>query len=96
VLKTGQKSPVKGRQVSEEIILWAVRWDLQFLLRYRALERMLADRGVRGDHTPLFRWLQACAYEAMAMIGKGQVLDAPAPDMQAQRDVSAAPFGVAA
>ncbi|WP_457089914.1 DDE-type integrase/transposase/recombinase, partial [Microvirga sp. P5_D2] len=35
-------------------------------------------------------------YEAMAMIRKGQVLNAPANDMQAQRDFIAALFGVAA
>jgi transposase-like protein len=35
-------------------------------------------------------------YEAMAMIRKDQVLNAPASDMQAQRDFIAALFGVAA
>jgi hypothetical protein len=35
-------------------------------------------------------------YEAMAMIRKDQVLNAPANDMQAQRDFIAALFGVAA
>ena len=35
------------------MILWAVRWYLQFPISYRDLERMLADRGVVVDHTTL-------------------------------------------
>jgi transposase, IS6 family len=40
-----------------------VRWQLQFPIRYRDLERMLSDRGVQVDHTTLFRWIQAYAPE---------------------------------
>jgi transposase-like protein len=36
-----------------------VRWHLQFPISYRDLERRFADRGVRVDHTTLFRWIQA-------------------------------------
>jgi transposase-like protein len=57
------KNPFKGRQFTAEIILWAVRWYLQFPISYRDLERMLADRGVQVDHTTLFRWIQAYAPE---------------------------------
>ncbi|MBP2316165.1 transposase-like protein, partial [Azospirillum soli] len=45
------------------MILWAVRWYLQFPISYRDLERMLADRSVAVDHTTLFRWIQAYAPE---------------------------------
>ena len=45
------------------MILWAVRWSLQFPISYRDLERMLAARGVAVDHTTLDRWLQAYAPE---------------------------------
>jgi transposase, IS6 family len=38
----GKKNPIKGRQFTAEIILWAVRWHLQFRISYRDLERMLA------------------------------------------------------
>jgi transposase-like protein len=58
-----KKNPFKGRQFTAEIILWAVRWYLQFPISYRDLERMLADRGVQVDHTTLFRWIQAYAPE---------------------------------
>jgi transposase, IS6 family len=63
VVKTGKKNPFKGRQFTAEIILWAVRWYLQFPISYRDLERMLSDRGVQVDHTTLFRWIQAYAQE---------------------------------
>ena len=57
------KSPFKGRQFTAAVILWAVRWYLQFPISYRDLERMLADRGVVVDHTTLYRWIQAYAPE---------------------------------
>ncbi len=57
------KSSSRGRQFTVEVILWAVRWYLQFPISYRDLERMLADRGVSVDHTTLYRWIQASAPE---------------------------------
>ena len=62
-MKRNNKNPFKGRQFTAEVILWAVRWYLQFPISYRDLECMLADRGVRVDHTTLFRWIQAYAPE---------------------------------
>jgi transposase, IS6 family len=62
-MKTGKKNPFKGRQFTAEIILWAVRWYLQFSISYRDLERMFSDRGIQVDHTTLFRWIQAYAPE---------------------------------
>ncbi|WP_414476014.1 IS6 family transposase [Microvirga sp. M2] len=62
-MKQNNKNPFKGRQFTAEIILWALRWYLQFPISYRDLERMFADRGVQVDHTTLFRWIQAYAPE---------------------------------
>ncbi len=62
-MKQNNKNLFKGRQFTAEVILWAVRWYLQFPISYRDLERMLADRGVQVDHTTLFRWIQAYAPE---------------------------------
>ena len=42
-----RERPFKGRQFKAEVILWAVRWYLQFPISYRDLELMLRDRGVR-------------------------------------------------
>ena len=53
----------KGRQFTAEVILWAVRWYLMFPISYRDLELMLQDRGVKVDHTTVFRWIQAYAPE---------------------------------
>ena len=47
----------RGFRFPAEIILWAVRWYLQFPISYRDLERMLADRGVEVDHVSLYRWV---------------------------------------
>jgi transposase-like protein len=62
-VKQSNKNPFKGRQFTAEIILWAVRWYLQVPISYRELACMLSDRGVRVDHTTLFRWIQAYAPE---------------------------------
>src|ERR1700731_3844051 len=53
----------KGRQFTAEVILWAVRWYLMFPVSYRDLELMFIDRGVKVDHTTIFRWIQAYAEE---------------------------------
>jgi transposase-like protein len=62
-VKQNNKSLFKGRQFTAEIILWAVRWYLQFPISYRDLARMFSDRDVHVDHTTLFRWIQAYAPE---------------------------------
>ncbi len=53
----------RGFRFPAEVILWAVRWYLQFPVSYRDLEAMLADRGVEADHVSLFRWVQRFAPE---------------------------------
>jgi transposase, IS6 family len=53
----------RGFRFPAEVVLWAVRWYLQFPISYRDLEAMLADRGVPVDHTTLYRWVQRFAPE---------------------------------
>src|SRR3954466_8833363 len=53
----------RGFRFPAEVILWAVRWYLQFPISYRDLEAMLADRGAGGDHTTMYRWVQRFAPE---------------------------------
>ena len=53
----------RGFRFPAEVILWAVRWYLQFPVSYRDLEAMLADRGVAVDHVSLYRWVQRFAPE---------------------------------
>jgi transposase, IS6 family len=53
----------RGFRFPAEVVLWAVRWYLQFPISYRDLEHMLADRGVQVDHTTMYRWVQRFAPE---------------------------------
>src|SRR3954467_15919257 len=62
-VRVRQDQPFKGRQFTDEVILWAVRWYLMFPISYRDLELMLRDRGVEVDHSTVFRWIQAYAAE---------------------------------
>jgi transposase-like protein len=62
-VKQRNKNLFKDRQFTAEIIVWAVRWYLQFPISYRDLERMFSDRGIQVDHTTMFRWIQAYAPE---------------------------------
>ena len=52
-----------GFRFPAEVILWAVRWSLQFPLSSRDLEHRLADRGVPVDHVTLYRRVQRFAPE---------------------------------
>ena len=53
----------KWRHFRGEIILWAVRWYCRYGVSYRGLEEMLEERGVKVDHTTIYRWVQAHAPE---------------------------------
>ena len=57
----GHDRPFKGRHVTSEVIVWALRWYPAVPISDRDLASMLADRGVTVDHTTLFRWVQAYA-----------------------------------
>ena len=57
------KNEFGDRHFAAGVILWAVRWYLEFPISYRDLERMLADRGVSVDHTTVSRWTQHYAPE---------------------------------
>jgi IS6 family transposase len=58
-----QPSPFKWRHFEAEIILLCVRWYLRYALSYRDLEEMMAERGLRVDHTTIYRWVQGYAPE---------------------------------
>ena len=49
------QSPFKWRHFEAEIILLCVRWYLRYSLSYRDLEEMMAERGLRVDHTTIYR-----------------------------------------
>ena len=56
-------SPFKWRHFEAEIILLCVRWYLRYALSYRDLEEMMLERGLRVDHTTIYRWVQHYAPE---------------------------------
>jgi transposase-like protein len=56
-------SPFKWRHFEGQIILLCVRWYLRYCLSYRDLEEMMAERGLKVDHTTIYRWVQQYAPE---------------------------------
>src|SRR5258708_34952526 len=58
-----EQHPFKWRHFEAEIILLCVRWYLRYALRYRALEEMMAERGLTVDHSTIYRWVQRYAPE---------------------------------
>jgi transposase-like protein len=51
----------KWRHFQGEIILLCVRWYLRYGLSYRDLEEMMAERGLKVNHSTISRWVQAYA-----------------------------------
>ena len=47
----------KGRHFEQSVILLCVRWYLAHNLSLRDLEEMLAERGIRVDHSTIHRWV---------------------------------------
>ena len=48
----------KWRQTAPELILCAVRWYLRYSLSLRDVEELLDERGLKVDHTTVWRWVQ--------------------------------------
>lgn len=46
----------KGRHFDQSVILLCVRWYLAYNLSLRDLEEMMAERGLRVDHSTVHRW----------------------------------------
>jgi IS6 family transposase len=53
----------KWRQTEPGLILCAVRWYLRYSLSLRDVEELLEERGLRVDHTTVWRWVQRYAPE---------------------------------
>src|SRR6516165_5150032 len=48
----------KWRQTEPGVILCAVRWYLRYSLSLRDVEELLEERGLKVDHTTVWRWVQ--------------------------------------
>jgi transposase-like protein len=55
----GQANPFTWRHDHADIILLCVRWYFRSSLSYRDLEEMMVERGLRVDHTTVYRWVNA-------------------------------------
>src|SRR5260370_35230806 len=58
-----EQHPFKWRHFEAQIILLCVRWYVRYPLSYRHLEEMMDERGLRVDHTTIYRWVQHFAPE---------------------------------
>ena len=47
----------KGSHFEREIVLWGVRWYVEYPISYRQLAEMMEERGVEVDHSSLNRWV---------------------------------------
>ena len=56
-------TPFKWRHFLPDVILLNVRWYSRYSLSYRDLEEMMLERGIKVDHTTIYRWVQAYAPE---------------------------------
>ena len=50
-----QRSTFTGFRFPAEVIVLAVRWYLRYVLSYRDVEELLAERGVEVDHVTVYR-----------------------------------------
>lgn len=57
------QNPFKWRIFKPEIIPLTVQWYLRYALSYRDLEEMMIERGLKVDHTTIYRWVQQYAPE---------------------------------
>lgn len=53
----------KWRHFEAEIIVLCVRWYPRYALSYRDLEELMQERGLRVDHTTIYRWVPCYAPE---------------------------------
>ena len=51
----------KWRHFLPAIIIRCVRWYCRYSLSYREVEELTQERGLRVDHSTVFRWVQAYA-----------------------------------
>ncbi|SIT16507.1 IS6 family transposase [Paracoccus saliphilus] len=60
----------KGPQYQKSVILFAIFFYLRYLVSYRDLEEIMAERGVKVDHATLNRWV---VKYAPLLAGRAQV-----------------------
>jgi len=61
----------KGRHFKNPIILMSVRWYVAYSLSYRDIEELMAERGVKVDHSTINRWVIKYSPRLEASFTKG-------------------------
>ncbi|TXN73010.1 IS6 family transposase [Methylobacterium sp. WL6] len=59
--KHRSKADFKGRRYEAVLIVQAVSWYLRYPLKYRDIEELFLERGLKVDHSTLKRWVLAYA-----------------------------------
>ncbi len=62
----------KGHRFEKDIILLCVRWYLAYPLSYRNLKEMMLERGIKVDHSNIYRWVQKFTPQLEAAFRKGE------------------------
>jgi IS6 family transposase len=52
------RSSFAGFRFPPDVITLEVRWYLRYVLSYRDVEELLAERGITVDHVSVYRWVQ--------------------------------------
>jgi IS6 family transposase len=60
-MKLSRSALFRGRHFRDEIIVLCLRWYLRYPLSYRNLQEMMAERGLKLDHSTTARWVLLCA-----------------------------------
>lgn len=56
-MRVSRSARLRGRHFRDEIIVLYLRWYLRYPLSYRNLEEMMAERGLKLDHSTIARWV---------------------------------------
>ena len=56
-MRVSRSALFRGRHFGDEIIVLCLRWYLRYPLSYRNLEEMMAERGLKLDHSTIARWV---------------------------------------
>jgi len=56
-MRASRSALFRGRHFRDEIIVLCLRWYLRYPLSYRNLEEMMAERGLKLDHSTIARWV---------------------------------------
>jgi transposase-like protein len=54
-MRVNRSALFRGRHFRDEIIVLCLRWYLRYPLSYRNLEEMMAERGLKLDHSTIAR-----------------------------------------